>query len=55
MRTTQFGITTVDEAANRVLAIATKDGQLIPIVEDLRGRAFRVDERARPEQHGVLL
>ena len=43
----QFGITTVDEAADRVLAVATPDGELIPIVEDLRGRAFRSDERLR--------
>jgi len=43
----QFGISTVDEAADRVLAVATRDGQLIPIVEDLRGRAFRSDKRLR--------
>ena len=42
-----LGITTVEEATERVLAIATKDGQLLPIIEDLRGRAFRTDERLR--------
>lgn len=43
----RLGIQTVDEAAERVLAFATDDGKLIPIVEDLRGRAFRSDPRLR--------
>ncbi|RMF44604.1 MAG: hypothetical protein D6753_02090 [Planctomycetota bacterium] len=42
-----FGISTVPEARERVLAIWTDDGDLIPLVENLRGRAFRSDERLR--------
>lgn len=43
----RFGVETVSEARQHTLAIATVDGQLIPIVEDVRGRAFRRDERLR--------
>ena len=43
----RLGIQTVPEAKQRVLALATKDGQLIPIIEDLRGRSFRTDPRLR--------
>ncbi len=42
-----FEISTVPEARDRVLAVATDDGKLIPLVENLRGRAFRTDERLR--------
>jgi hypothetical protein len=45
--TEEYGITTVPEAAERVLALQTPDRELLPIVEDVRGRAFRVDERLR--------
>ena len=43
----QFGINTVPEAKQRVLALETTDRQVIPIVEDVRGRAFRNDPRLR--------
>ena len=43
----RLGIQTVPEAKQRVLALATKDDKLIPIIEDLRGRAFRTDARLR--------
>jgi hypothetical protein len=43
----EFGITTVPEAAERTLALQTADRRLLPLVEDVRGRAFRVDERLR--------
>ena len=43
----RFGIGTVPEAAERVLALETPEGQLLPIVEDIRGRAFRKDPRLR--------
>lgn len=43
----EFGISTVSEAAEQSLAILTDDRKLIPIVEDLRGRSFRKDERLR--------
>lgn len=43
----QFGISTVPEAADRVLAMVTDDGEVVPLVEDVRGRAFRKDDRLR--------
>ena len=43
----RYGIGTVPEAAERVLALETAQGQLLPIVEDIRGRAFRKDPRLR--------
>jgi hypothetical protein len=51
----QFGITTVPEAADRSLALQTADGTLVPIVEDVRGRAFRVDERLRKPEVEILV
>lgn len=41
----RFGITSVPEVAENGLAILTTDGSLVPIVENLRGRAFRKDRR----------
>jgi hypothetical protein len=43
----KFGINSVPEAKDRTLALQTTDGTLVPLVEDVRGRAFRVDERLR--------
>ncbi len=43
----RFDITSVPEAKERTLALQTADGTLVPLVEDIRGRAFRVDERLR--------
>ena len=43
----RYGIGTVPEAAQRVLALETAQGQLLPIVEDIRGRAFRKDPHLR--------
>lgn len=43
----RFGIASVPEARERVLAVETTDGRLIPLVEDVRGRSLRVDERLR--------
>ncbi len=43
----KFGISTVPEVAEQSLAIETEDDQLLPLVENLRGRAFRKDERLR--------
>ncbi|MCI0361442.1 MAG: hypothetical protein L0211_23415 [Planctomycetaceae bacterium] len=50
----RYGITTVPEAADRSLALQTADGALVPIVEDVRGRAFRVDERLRKPEVEIL-
>lgn len=43
----RYGITTVPEAGKRILALETSQGHLLPIVEDIRGRAFRRDIRLR--------
>lgn len=40
-------IKSVPEAHDRTLALETPEGKLIPLVEDTRGRAFRVDKRLR--------
>jgi len=49
------GIKTVPEASDRILALETDDGQLHPIVEDIRGRAFRRDERLRKMKAELLV
>ena len=43
----QFGIHEVPEAAERVLVLREDSGKLHPLVEDVRGRAFRRDDRLR--------
>ena len=43
----RYGIQTVPEARERVLALETKKGRLYPLIEDLRGRSFRTDKRLR--------
>ena len=40
-------IKAVPEAKERTLALETDDGKLLTIVEDLRGRSFRTDDRLR--------
>ena len=41
------GVKCVDEARERTLALETADGQLLPLLEDVRGRGFRNDPRLR--------
>jgi hypothetical protein len=41
------GVPVVPEARERVLALQTAKGELIPLLEDVRARAFRSDERLR--------
>jgi hypothetical protein len=43
----RFGISTVPEVAEQSLVILSSDGEVLPLVENLRGRAFRKDERLR--------
>jgi PAS domain-containing protein len=43
----RFGIKSVDEAQQRLLALEATDGELYPIVADVRGRSFRRDKRLR--------
>jgi hypothetical protein len=40
-------IAVVPEARERLLALRTSRGELIPLLEDVRARAFRRDERLR--------
>lgn len=51
----QFGISTLPAAAENELALLTPDGRLIPIVENLRGNAFRKDERLRAMELELLV
>ena len=46
----QTGIASVPEAKDRILALQTASGELIPLFEDVRGRAFRRDDRLREMQ-----
>lgn len=39
------GVSTVPEAKERIIALETPEGKLCPLVEDKRGRSFRLDER----------
>ncbi len=41
------GVTSLPEAAQRVIALQAEDGTLYPILEDVRGGSFRKDERLR--------
>jgi hypothetical protein len=43
----KHGVTVVPEAEKRVLALETTENELLPLVEDVRGRGFRRDERLR--------
>ena len=43
----KYGIKSVPESQQRVLALQSKDGSLVPLVEDQRGRSFRRDKRLR--------
>ncbi|MEX2176365.1 MAG: hypothetical protein WD872_18525 [Pirellulaceae bacterium] len=51
----QFGIRSVPEAKQRTLALQAADGKLVPLVEDVRGRAFRADERFRKPEVELLV
>lgn len=43
----QTGVPSVPEARQRLLALEIDGGALVPLIEDVRGRAFRRDERLR--------
>ena len=51
----RYGMGAVREATERVLALEADDGQLYPIFEDARGRAFRVDPRLRDRPVELLV
>jgi hypothetical protein len=42
-----FDVRVTEDAKERVLALETDSGELHPLIEDNRGRAFRTDERLR--------
>ena len=50
----RLGVPSVPEAKDRILAIQTKAGELVPLVEDSRARAFRRDERLRSMEIELL-
>jgi hypothetical protein len=43
----KFAIKSSPDARERILALETREGALVPLVEDSRGRAFRIDPRLR--------
>ena len=43
----KFAVKSSDDAKERILALETPEGTLVPLVEDSRGRAFRADKRLR--------
>ncbi len=49
------GAKSVSEATDRTLALETREGRLHPLLEDVRGRAFRVDERLRRMEVELLV
>jgi hypothetical protein len=49
------GAKSVPEAGERTLALETRDGKLHPLLEDVRGRAFRVDDRLRKMEVELLV
>ena len=51
----RFGIALDPQAKERMLALETDDGQLLPLVEDTRGRAFRRDPRLRDRDVELLV
>ena len=51
----QTGVRSVPEAKERILALQTEAGDLVPLLEDARGRAFRRDERLRQMQVELLV
>lgn len=51
----RFGISTSLAPAEGPLALETPKGELFPIVEDVRGHAFRVDERLRNKTMSLLV
>lgn len=51
----RHGIESVPEAADRILAIQSPDGALVPLIEDVRGRAFRNDHRLRELEVELVL
>ena len=50
-----YGITSVPESRDRILALETPQREMFVIVEDTRGRAFRSDARLRDQPVELLV
>jgi hypothetical protein len=46
----RFDVRVTQDAKERILALETESGELHPLMEDNRGRAFRKDERLRKRE-----
>ncbi len=51
----EIGVRSVPEAKDRILALQTEGGELVPLLEDARGRAFRRDDRLRQMKVELLV
>jgi hypothetical protein len=51
----RFGVKTVPETRRQLVVLETADGQLIPLVDDIRGRSFRTDQRLRDRDTELLV
>jgi hypothetical protein len=51
----RLGVASVEEAKERTLAIETESGEIFPLVEDVRARAFRVDKTLREFEVELLV
>jgi hypothetical protein len=50
----RYGVTTGPEAEKYVQVLETPEGHLLPLVEDVRGRSFRKDDRLRAMEVELL-
>jgi hypothetical protein len=48
-------VPSVPEAKDRILALETAKGEFVPLLEDVRGRAFRRDDRLRQMEIELLV
>lgn len=51
----RYSVRSVPEANDRVIALETDKGELHPIVEDARGRTFRLDKQLRDKNVELLV
>lgn len=51
----RYGVTTEPDAAETAVVLEMADGTLLPIVPDVRGRSFAVDERLRGVEYELLV
>jgi hypothetical protein len=50
-----YDVRTTQDSRERSLALETDDGELVPLIEDRRGRSFRKDERLRDREVELLV